>query len=356
MLKDKTVYCIVTGANRTKTIGDFLVILQKFGCKNIILMPTENSRPFLREAEIPEGVTVRFDSITSKEKIPEEDVIVVAPCTFNTMGKIANGDASSYPLSILHAAIGKKKPIIVAFSMADHYWNHPLAENFRKTLSSFGIELIWPEFLYSDNGEFIKLTMSPWEKVADSVCHKFEKCRFVSHQVSNKVNEDILEKWADTFIKTGNTLEWQHFTRDTAGCLGVRIPEGILATRTGAKVGKLSRDDLTLITKRDNKDIYWVGKFPPSSETPMILELFEHFPAAQAIIHGHCTEITYSPLANKYKTESYLSYGSFGEAKKLYEILEENKIAIMRLHGEVVIGDNFDDALCRYLDLYHEMT
>lgn len=356
MLRDKTIYCIVTGANRTKTIGDFLAMLQEFGCNNIILMPTENARPFLREAEIPDGVTVRFDSISSKEKIPEEDVVVVAPCTFNTMGKIANGDASSYPLSILHAAIGKKKPIIVAFSMADHYWNHPLTEKFRNILTSFGIEMIWPEFLYSDDGKFIKLTMSPWEKVIDSVCHKFEKCRFISHQVSTGINAEVIEKWADTFINTGNTLEWQHFTRGTAGCLGIRIPEGVLVTRTGAKVGELSRDDLTLVTKRENDAVYWAGKSPPSSETPMFLELFEHFPTIQAVIHGHCTEITYSPFANRYKTDDYLSYGSFGEAEKLYSILEKNKIAIMRLHGEVAIGSSFNDILCRYLDLYHEMT
>ena len=357
MLEGRVIYCVVTGANRTKNVGDFLSLLQDRNADKIILIPTINAVPFLREASIPNGVIVRSDTIITTERIPEEDIVVVAPCTFDTMNKLTNGIADNYAMSVVHAAIGKKKPIIVAFSMGAQYWNHPLTDGAVKTLQSFGIETIWPEFVYTDDGTLEKITMSPWEKVTDSVCHKFQKTRYESDQHDRDSRYDkATAKYADLFKQTGSTLLWQHFVNGPAGFIALKIPDGILITRTGAEVGKLNDEDLTLIIGHEDKKISWMGYGAPSSETPMVLEIFERYPKARAIIHGHCREITYSKLANKYKSEKYLSYGQFGEAAKLYPILDKHGIAIMRLHGEVAIGKDFNDALGKYFDIYHKLV
>ena len=97
-----------------------------------------------------------------------------------------------------------------------------------------------------------------------------------------------------------------------------------------------------------------VRKYPPSSEMPLILETFEAFPDARVLIHGHCKDVTYSPKLLNYVSDEYLAYGQWGELFKVYPLLEKYGLAIMKLHGEIVMGDDFDDALHRYKELYEK--
>ena len=99
---------------------------------------------------------------------------------------------------------------------------------------------------------------------------------------------------------------------------------------------------------------HWCGKYPPSSETPLVLETFKTFPEAKAIIHGHCKDVTYSPNLLDYLSKEYLAYGQWGELFKISPLLEKFGCAIMKLHGEIVIGESFDQALSRYREMYEK--
>ena len=100
MLKGKTIYCVVTGAHRTATITAFLSMLRNNGASNIILIPTPAAISFLDFESISSDVIVRYES-NGYQQIPEEDIVVVAPCTFDTFSKIASGIADNYALSIV---------------------------------------------------------------------------------------------------------------------------------------------------------------------------------------------------------------------------------------------------------------
>lgn len=353
MLTNKTIYCIVTGAHRTTNIAVFLDMLKSNRAANIILIPTPAAIPFLDLETLPSDVIVRYES-NGFQQIPEEDLVVVAPCTFNTFSKIASGIADNYAMSILHAAIGKKKPVIVAPSMGTQYWWHPIINGYIKTINSFGIEVVWPEYVRDLNGNLEKITMAPWAKILDSVCHKYQKIRYQDFQLEDKDASEIItiDHYA-TFAHYGGVLQREHYTNAAAGFLAMRLNNSkILITRTGALVGNLSKDDLSVITNHSGHVVSWCGKHKPSSETPLALDIFDNFPEANVIIHGHCRDITYSPKMVKYLSDEYLSYGQWGEYIKITSLLREHNFAIMRLHGEIVIGKDFEEALNHYLEMY----
>ncbi len=357
MLKGKTIYCIVTGAHRTTTVAVFLNMLKNNGAENVVLIPTPAAMPFLDLNSLPSGVLVRYES-NGYQQIPEEDIIVVAPCTFDTFSKIVFGIADNYALSIVHAAIGKKKPVIVAPSMGTQYWWHPIISGNLKTLAGYGVEVIWPEYIYEPDGTLQKISMAPWQKIFDRVCHKYQKLRYDGKAIPMFCQDfqNIISVNYPVFAHYGNILQQDHYTNAEAGFLALRMHDGkILITRTGAMIGNIDREDLTIIRDCNEENfVSWSGKYPPSSETPLVIEIFKDFPNAGAIIHGHCKDITYSPKLIGYLSKEYLAYGQWGELFKIRSLLKEYGYAIMKLHGEIVIGKNFNEALSRYRELYEK--
>lgn len=173
MLKGKVVYVVTTGANKSKDVKILLDYLKAEGAI-CILMPTATSCSIM-DLRTVENYQIKRDytfnrADSTNERIPEEDVVVVAPCTFNTFSKIANGIADTYPLSIIHSAIGYGKYIVIAPSMNQGYFNHPITkENFAK-INSFGnVSIVYPEYIYKEDGTLDRITMAPWEKILDTI-------------------------------------------------------------------------------------------------------------------------------------------------------------------------------------------
>lgn len=350
MLKDKVVYVIVTGATKSNSIMILLNMLKKAGSISI-LMPTPTATSMIDWNLITSETVIRQES--NHDKIPEEDIVIVAPCTFNTFSKIAYGIADNYPMSILHAAIGKGKHVIIAPAMGSQYWDHPITSRVRDIISSFGIEIVWPEYVYSITGELEKITMAPWEKIFDTACHKYKKIRYKGRQIKININKIVDINYPE-FSIIGKKMQEDHYTNASAGFLAKRVDDGILVTRSGSSVGNLLRDDLTLITDWKHRIVLWSGEEMPSSEAPLILEIFNEFPNIDVIIHGHCHDVTYSPKMVKYHSSEYLRYGQWGDLFKILPTLRQNQCGIMKLHGEIILANNFDEALERYLKMYKE--
>lgn len=357
MLKGKVIYVVTTGANKSKDVKILLDYLKAEGAI-CILIPTSTSCSIL-DLKILEGYRIKKDytfnkSIAINETIPEEDAIVVAPCTFNTFSKIANGIADNYPLSIIHAAIGYGKPIVIAPSMNQGYFNHPITKENLAKINSFGnISIVYPEYVYKENGTLDRITMAPWEKILDNICHKYTKIRYsdkkVNYDITNIINQNFPE-----FFTVGKFLQENQYTNGVAGFLAKKISDGILITSTGSSIGALQRKDITLVLDWKDNIVSWVGNTKPSSETPLILELFESFPNKKVIIHGHCKDITYSNKTLKYNSNEYLRYGEWGELYKLKPVLDKYQKGIMKLHGEIIMADSFEDSLTMYSDMYQE--
>ncbi len=72
------------------------------------------------------------------------DIAVVAPCTMDTMARLANGQTSDVLSLILSAIDRKKTPVLLAPSMNDVMWAQESTQRNLKTLQDDGYETIGP--------------------------------------------------------------------------------------------------------------------------------------------------------------------------------------------------------------------
>jgi phosphopantothenoylcysteine decarboxylase/phosphopantothenate--cysteine ligase len=70
------------------------------------------------------------------------DLLVVAPCTANTLAKLAQGIADNV---LTEAALAHRGPVLVAPAMNHRMWAHPATQANVRTLAARGVELIGPE-------------------------------------------------------------------------------------------------------------------------------------------------------------------------------------------------------------------
>ena len=354
-LDGKVLYLVPTGAHKTKYFDLFLEQLSSYN-PNIWILPTEMGRDLLPNYEaLSLKYHIKCDFSKSNNLIvPEEDLVVVAPCTFNTMNKIARGIADNYPLSVIHNALGKGVKCIIAPAMDVSLWNNfALQESLRILQSQKNVQVIFPEYIYDDDGNLVKTTMAPYEKIVDSILHCYTKIKY-ENVCDGPIPESILEAYFDEFANAGKKLAGDGYLSNVAGFLAKRIPEGYLVTATGAQVGALNKEDIVLVVSVVNRVVHWCGTKCPTSEFPLVYELFNEFKNVDVIVHGHCKDITYSKFNKKYLTACYLKYGEWGESVHINPILYEYGKAIMKLHGEIVFANSFLEAYNSYKEMRYE--
>ena len=90
---------------------------------------------------------------------PEEDVylhltradlLLVAPCTANTLAKLAHGLADNV---LTEAALAHRGPVLVAPAMNPRMWSHPATRANAETLRSRGVTLVGPDEGETAEGE-----------------------------------------------------------------------------------------------------------------------------------------------------------------------------------------------------------
>jgi phosphopantothenoylcysteine synthetase/decarboxylase len=84
-------------------------------------------------------------------------VVLFAPCSFNSLNKLAHGIADSLALSVAAEAIGRRTPVIVAPSLNQPLLEHPQAQASLRTLPSWGFTIVPPV----DTGEGPRLAPTP---------------------------------------------------------------------------------------------------------------------------------------------------------------------------------------------------
>src|ERR687884_590166 len=78
------------------------------------------------------------------------DLLVVAPCTANTLAKLANGLADNL---LTEAALAHRGPVLVAPAMNPRMWSHPATQANAQTLRARGVELVGPDEGETAEGE-----------------------------------------------------------------------------------------------------------------------------------------------------------------------------------------------------------
>ena len=339
-LENKAVYIVMTGAKKCSIIPELVREFITEGASTYTFF-TDMARKIasMKDFEIP-GNKTSLDYSKNGEELPLEDIVLVVPATFNTMNKAAQGIADSYPMTIIASAIGKRKKVIFAPAMNRSLWEHPITQRSLETLQQWGCQVVWPEITHE------KITMAPLEKIADTTYNCFSRIRYDSEKLP--VDEGYLravEEHFSEFRSVGELLLEGDFIKGSAGFMSKKVKEGILVSATGSIVGSLTKGDLTLVVGTDDRKVKWKGERHPSSEMPIISEIYQAIPEARAIIHTHGRKLTYNPAMQRYASADYLRYGRFGELNKILGILKGNNgFGIMKLHGELCVGDSLYDA------------
>jgi phosphopantothenoylcysteine synthetase/decarboxylase len=97
---------------------------------------------------------------------PPDGLVLVAPCSFNTLNKLAGGIADNLALSVTAEAIGRGTPVIVAPSLNAPLLRHPRVALSLATLKEWGVSIVEP----TDDGTGPRLAPTP--AIIDAVRHK----------------------------------------------------------------------------------------------------------------------------------------------------------------------------------------
>jgi phosphopantothenoylcysteine decarboxylase len=138
-------YLILSGTTTAARCPEILQGLVDLGFKTVITIPTPNASRVLAPrdlADVP-GVTLAesyFD--LSIRPRPPHGVVLFAPCSFNSLNKLAHGIADSLALSVAAEAIGRGTPFILGPSLNQPLLDHPQAQASLKLLPTWGVTVV----------------------------------------------------------------------------------------------------------------------------------------------------------------------------------------------------------------------
>jgi phosphopantothenoylcysteine synthetase/decarboxylase len=141
-----TLYLIVSGAGTARRIPALLPELARLA-RNVITVLTPNAERVVspRELALVPGhqiVESYFDGLILPR--PPPGVVLVAPCSFNTLNKLSSGIADNLALSITSEAIGRHTPVVIAVSVNAPLWAHPLSADSVATLRRWSCDVLDP--------------------------------------------------------------------------------------------------------------------------------------------------------------------------------------------------------------------
>src|SRR5438309_3084320 len=159
-------YLVLSGTTTAARCPELLRGLVGLGFSSIIAIPTPNAsrvvaRRDLADVEGAQVVESYFDLAIRPR--PPRGVVLFAPCSFNSLNKLAHGIADNLALSVVAEAIGRKTPVIVGPSLNQPLLDHPMAQASLRTLPEWGLTIVPPV----DEGEGPRL--APTERLLDAV-------------------------------------------------------------------------------------------------------------------------------------------------------------------------------------------
>src|SRR3954462_1489593 len=108
------------------------------------------------------------------------DLLVIAPCTANTLAKLAHGIADNV---LAEAALAHRGPVLVAPAMNPRMWSHPATRGNTETVVARGVELVGPDEGEMAEGEGGVGRMAEPEEIAARVAQLLAPGRLTGRRV-----------------------------------------------------------------------------------------------------------------------------------------------------------------------------
>ncbi len=159
-------YLVLSGTTTAARCPEILCGLVELGFSTVIALPTPNAACTIASRELADVVGAQvvesyFDLAIRPR--PPRGVVLFAPCSFNSLNKLAHGIADSLALSVVAEAIGRATPVIVAPSLNQPLLDHPQAQASLRTLPTWGVTIVPP----MDHGDGPRL--APTEQLLAAV-------------------------------------------------------------------------------------------------------------------------------------------------------------------------------------------
>lgn len=151
-MKKNILLCITAGVAIYK-ICELIRLLKKNGYEIKCIM-TENSTKLvsplliqeLAEGQVYTEMFQQYDfSVVHTSLADWADIIVVAPCSCNTISKLACGKTEDLLSCTIFAADLKKTKVLLCPSMNSNMWLHPITQRNVKLLKEIGYHILEPE-------------------------------------------------------------------------------------------------------------------------------------------------------------------------------------------------------------------
>jgi len=140
-------YLLLSGTSTAARCPEILRGLIGLGFASIIAIPTPNAARVVAPRELAdvEGVQVvqSYFDLAIRPR-PPRGVVLFAPCSFNSLNKLAHGIADSLALSVAAEAIGRGTPVILGPSLNAPLLNHPEAQASLARLPGWGVRIVQP--------------------------------------------------------------------------------------------------------------------------------------------------------------------------------------------------------------------
>jgi phosphopantothenoylcysteine synthetase/decarboxylase len=159
-------YLVLSGTTTAARCPEILRGLVGLGFATVIALPTPNAARVIAPrdlADVPGARAVESYFDLGIRPSPPRGVVLFAPCSFNSLNKLAHGIADNLALSVVAEAIGRGTPVIVAPSLNAPLLAHPVAQASLKTLPAWGVTIVPPV----DDGQGPRL--APTEQLLDAV-------------------------------------------------------------------------------------------------------------------------------------------------------------------------------------------
>src|SRR6266478_3836392 len=159
-------YLVLSGTTTAARCPELLRGLVALGFATVIALPTPNASRTIAPRELAdvEGAQVveSYFDLAIRPR-PPRGVVLFAPCSFNSLNKLAHGIADNLALSVTAEAIGRGTPVIVGPSLNQPLLDHPVAQASLRKLPGWGVTIVPPV----DTGEGPRL--APSERLLDAV-------------------------------------------------------------------------------------------------------------------------------------------------------------------------------------------
>ena len=169
-----TLYVVVCAAGPASEVGTLVGLGQQRGWSvQILATPAAVDFIDVEALEKQTGRPVRSrHRVPGDPRSPKADAIVIAPATFNTMNKLANGIADNYVLDVVNEAIGLGVPTVILPFVNSAYANRaPFRTSIERLRNEQVLVLIGPQaFVPHQAGSGADtLDAFPWDVALDEV-------------------------------------------------------------------------------------------------------------------------------------------------------------------------------------------